>query len=228
MCFIDCINVTEQDETSAKSELAECEFLSAVMPLPNENVNATVAIPTNDNGNDTDEKQEWLRCLIGETFQEVDGGAALTESGHMARYCFRALAKYPIIYGCKRYMFGTHRVRFQIEKHGDLRCFFGVMTSLESVCRVISIETDNRSLYGWWDLNINVRNGRVERNQKKNELKTNDQLTLTLKCDHQEIELEHHRTNRILKTTIDILACPLPWKIVVELTSYGDCVRILP
>jgi hypothetical protein len=55
-----------------------------------------------------------------------------------------------------------------------------------------------------------------------------DEVTLILKCDHQQIQLEHHRTKRTLQLSIDITTCPFPWKIIVELPTYGDCVRILP
>ncbi|CAF0850834.1 unnamed protein product [Adineta ricciae] len=162
-----------------------------------------------------------------EKFCEVDGGAALYENGLMAKYCYRALGKYPILYGYKRYSTGTHRIKFRIEKRGDLRCFFGIGTTCEEVKRMISVETDNRSLYGWWGLNSYVINGKVQRNKEKNNIKTYDELTLILKCDEEKIQLEHHRTKRVLDLVIDLALCPFPWKIVVELPTYGDCVHIL-
>jgi hypothetical protein len=146
----------------------------------------------------------------------------------VAKYCFRTLLKYPIIYGYKQYSFGTHYIHFQIEKRGDLRFFFGIISSLEKVSRVISNDTDNKSLYGWWGLNSMVINGEVQRSKEKNDIEKNDQLTLILQCDHQQIQLQHHRTNRLLQLSIDITTCPFPWKFVVELPSYGDCLRILP
>ncbi|CAF3780697.1 unnamed protein product [Rotaria socialis] len=166
-------------------------------------------------------------CCPKEKFHEVDGGAALYNDGLLAKYCFRALSKYPIIYGYKRYSYGTHQIRFQIEKRGDLRSFFGIMSSLDKVSRVISTDLDNRSLYGWWELNSIVTNGKVKRSKEKNDIEKNDELTLTLKCDQQQIELEHHRTKRLLKLSVDILLCPFPWKIVVELPTYGEYVRIV-
>ena len=161
-----------------------------------------------------------------ETFEEVDGGAALSDDRRMARYCFRTLAKYPIIYGSKRYSDGIHSIRFLIDKRADLRSFIGIVSSMDRVSRVISTENDNRSLYGWWGLNILVQNGKISRNQEKNEVQRFDQLTLKINCDEQEIQLEHHRTNRSLKLSIDPSVCPLPWKIVVELPSYGDSIRL--
>ncbi|UJR30841.1 hypothetical protein I4U23_018356 [Adineta vaga] len=165
--------------------------------------------------------------ILKERFHEVDGGAALYNNGLIAKYCFRTLGKYPILYGYKRYSSGTHRIYFQIEKRGDLRCFFGIGTASEEVKRVISIETDNRSLYGWWGLNSCAINGKVQRNKEKNDIKNYDKLTLVIQCDEQKIQLEHHRTKRTLELPIDIILCPFPWKIVVELPTYGDCVHIL-
>ncbi|CAF0939192.1 unnamed protein product [Rotaria sp. Silwood1] len=180
---------------------------------------------TIDSTNDDDDNNKTYS--LKEKFHEVDGGAALSDGGLVAKYCFRTLSKYPIIYGYKRYSYGTHHIRFQIEKKGDLRFFFGITTSLEKVNRVMSTETDNKSLYGWWGLNSIVINGKVQRSKEKNDIEKCDELTLTLKCDHQQIELEHHRTQRLLKLSIDIILCPFPWKIVVELPTYGDCVRII-
>lgn len=165
---------------------------------------------------------------IREIFHEVDGGAAISSAGLVAKYCFRALSKYPIIYCLKRYSYGTHHIRFQVEKREDLRCFFGIISSLDRVSRVITTEIDNRSLYGWWGLNTVVTNGKLRRTREKNDIEKHDELTLILKCDDQEIALEHHRTKRILKQSIDIFLCPFPWKIVVEIPTYGEYVRIIP
>ncbi|CAF1377490.1 unnamed protein product [Rotaria sordida] len=177
---------------------------------------------TIDSTNDDDKTYS-----LKEKFHEIDGGAALSNDGLMAKYCFRTLSKYPIIYGYKRYSYGTHHIHFQIEKRGDLRFFFGIITSLEKVSRIMSTDIDNKSLYGWWDLNSIVVNGKVQRNKEKNHIEKNDELTLILKCDDQQIELEHCRTKRLLKLSIDIILCPFPWKIVVELPSYGDCIHII-
>jgi hypothetical protein len=92
---------------------------------------------------------------------------------------------------------------------------------------VISTDIDNRSLYGWWGLNSIVVNGVVQRTKEKNDIEKNDELTLTLKCDQQQIQFEHHRTKKFLELSIDITLCPFPWKIVVELPTYSDCVRII-
>lgn len=167
-------------------------------------------------------------CSTSEKFHEVDGGAALSEDGLLAKYCFRALSKYPIIYGYKRYSYGTHSVHFRIDKRGDLRSFFGINASTDKVSRVISTDIDNKSLYGWWGLNTNVINGELRRNQERNEIIKHDELTLIIRCDHQQIQLHHHRTKRVLQLSIDITLCPFPWKIVVELPMYGECVRIIP
>ena len=177
--------------------------------------------------NDDVPKENEL-CSTNEKFQEVDGGAALSENGLFAKYCFRALSKYPIIYGYKRYSYGTHSVHFQIDKRGDLRSFFGINTSSDRVCRVMSTEIDNRSLYGWWGLNTIVTNGQLQRSKEKNDIEKHDELTLIIRCDQQQIQLYHHRTKRRLQLSIDLTLCPLPWKIVVELPMYGECVRILP
>lgn len=176
---------------------------------------------------DNDDQIEKLPVLPSEKFQEVDGGAAITDDGHLVRYCFRTLNKYPIVYGSNRYTTGTHEIRFRIDKRGELRSFVGIIASSERVSRVISIETDNKSLYGWWGLNIFVKNGKTQRIPEKTDLEKSEDITFIIKCDQHQIQLEHRRTKRLLQLSIDPSTCPFPWRVVVELTSYGDWARIL-
>lgn len=143
------------------------------------------------------------------------------------RYCFRTLNKYPIVYGTNRYTYGIHHIRFQIEKREDSRLFFGVINSEKRVSRVITINEDNQSLYGWWGLSIVVIDGKVQRSREKSDVYKFDQLTLIVNCDEYCIELKHHRTQRCLQLPIDPGRCPFPWKLVVELRSYGDSIRII-
>lgn len=119
-------------------------------------------------------------------------------------------------------------MHFQIDKRGDLRSFFGITASSDRISRVISTEFDNKSLYGWWGLNTIVVNGKLQRNKEKNDIEKHDELTLIIRCDQQQIQLYHHRTKRLLQLSIDVSLCSFPWKIIVELPMYGECVRILP
>ncbi|CAF3683330.1 unnamed protein product [Rotaria sordida] len=173
-------------------------------------------------------------CVINEKFGDIDGKAILSEDNLVVTCCLASILTQPIIYGINRYSNGKHHIRFRIEKMGDLRLFFGIIRSLENISRSGQTQTNNNnnynynnSLYGWWDLNEAIINGKVQTTKYRNILSTGDELTLILDCDNKQIQLQHHRTKRLAQLLIDLNKCPFPWKIVIRLQSAGDCVRIL-
>lgn len=165
--------------------------------------------------------------LTNEKFGEIDGKAVLSEDNYLATCCLASILTQPIIYGANRYSTGKHHIRFRIEKLGDLRLFFGIIRSLENISRSGQSQNSNNSLYGWWDLNEAIVNGRIQTTKYRHIVSTGDELTLTLDCDNKQIQLQHHRTKRLAQLSIDTNKCPFPWKIVIRLQSAGDCVRIL-
>ncbi|CAF3577961.1 unnamed protein product [Rotaria sordida] len=173
-------------------------------------------------------------CVINEKFGDIDGKAILSEDNLVVTCCLASILTQPIIYGINRYSNGKHHIRFRIEKMGDLRLFFGIIRSLENIIRSGQTQNNNNynynynnSLYGWWDLNEAIINGKVQTTKYRNILSTGDELTLILDCDNKQIQLQHHRTKRLAQLLIDLNKCPFPWKIVIRLQSAGDCVRIL-
>ncbi|CAF0983341.1 unnamed protein product [Rotaria magnacalcarata] len=168
-----------------------------------------------------------LICINNEKFGEIDGKANLSEDKLVVTCCLASILTQPIVYGTNRYSTGKHQVRFRIEKMGDLRLLFGIIRSLENISRSGQSQNNNNSLYGWWDLNEAIINGKVQTTKYRNIMTTGDELTLTLDCDSKQIQLQHHRTKRLAQVIIDLNKCPFPWKIVIRLQSAGDCVRIL-
>ncbi|CAF2862184.1 unnamed protein product, partial [Rotaria sp. Silwood2] len=166
-------------------------------------------------------------CIINEKFGDIDGKATLSEDNLLVTCCLVSILTQPIIYGINRYSTGKHQIRFRIEKMGDLRLFFGIIRSLENISRSGQAQNNNNSLYGWWDLNEAIINGKVQTTKYRNIVSTGDELTLILDCDNKQVQLQHHRTKRLAQLLIDLNKCPFPWKIVIRLQSAGDCVRIL-
>jgi hypothetical protein len=164
---------------------------------------------------------------ISEKFVEIDGKATLSDDNLIVTCCLASILTQPIIYGINRYSSGKHQIRFRIEKMGDLRLFFGIIRSLENISRSGQSQNNNNSLYGWWDLNETIVNGKTQTSKCRNIVATGDEVTLTLDCDNKQIQLQHHRTKRLGQLLIDPDKCPFPWKIVIRLQSAGDCVRIL-
>ena len=165
---------------------------------------------------------------ISEKFLEIDGKATLSDDKLMVTCCLASILTQPIIYGVNRYSNGKHQIRFRIEKMGDSRLFFGVIRSLENISRSGQAQNTNNSLYGWWDLNEAIVNGKTQTSKCRNIVAAGDEVTLTLDCDNKQIQLQHHLTKRLAQLLIDLEKCPFPWKIVLRLQSAGDCVRILP
>jgi len=165
--------------------------------------------------------------VINEKFGEIDGKATLSEDNLLVTCCLASILTQPIIYGVNRYSTGKHQIRFRIEKMGDLRLFFGIIRSLENISRSGQAQNNNNSLYGWWDLNEAIVNGKVQTSKYRNIVTTGDELTLIIDCNNKQIQLQHHRTKRLAQLLIDLDKCPFPWKIVIRLQSAGDCIRIL-
>lgn len=164
---------------------------------------------------------------LDEKFSDIDGKATLSEDNLVVTCCLASILTQPIIYGINRYSTGKHQTRFRIEKMGESRLFFGIIRSLENISRSGQAQNNNNSLYGWWDLNEAIINGKTQTSKYRNIVSTGDELTLIIDCDNKQIQLQHHRTKRLAQLLIDLDKCPFPWKIVIRLQSAGDCIRIL-
>ena len=162
-----------------------------------------------------------------EKFADIDGKATLSEGGLIVTGCLASILTQPIIYGLNRYSTGKNQIRFRIEKMGEARLFFGIIRSLENISRSGQGQNNNVSLYGWWDLNEAIINGKLQTTKYRNIVVTGDELLLTIDCDTKQIQLQHQRTKRLGQLTVDLEKCPFPWKLVIRLQSAGDCVRIL-
>ena len=163
-----------------------------------------------------------------EKFGEIDGKATLSDDNLLVTCSLASILTQPIIYGTNRYSTGKHQIRFRIEKMGELRLCFGIIRSLENISRSGQTQSNNNSLYGWWDFNEAIVNGKIQITKYRNIVTTGDEMTLILDCDQKQIQLQHHRTKRLAQLSIDHDKCPFPWKIFIRLQSAGDCIRIIP
>ena len=174
----------------------------------------------------TDHTKESV-SFVNERFGDVDGKAVLSDDGRLVTCCLASILTQPIIYGLQRYSAGKHHLRFRVEKIGDARLFCGIVRSLENISRSGQAQNSNTSLYGWWDLNEAIVNGKVQTSKYRNLIGKGDEVVLTLDCDNKQIQLQHQRTKRLARLTVELDKCPLPWKVVLRLQSVGDCVRLL-
>jgi gas vesicle protein len=166
-----------------------------------------------------------LETTVDERFADTFGKMKLSQSGLVAM-CLNDDQSRCYTSGVGQYSSGVHHIRFGIEQLDDVRhyVFLGIVNSLEKMSNDVLNST---SRHGWWDLDDSVVSGKLQRDHFNKIIRTGDKVTLTLDCDSQRIQLEHHRTKRIVNMPINLRLCQFPWKIVVILIGKNACVKIL-
>ena len=165
-----------------------------------------------------------LETTVSGRLVDIFGGITLSEGSLVATLVNDDGGMF-YVSGIGRYSSGTHCIRFRIEKiSSNWHIFLGIVNGSEKITNNVTIST---SRHGWWDLDYNVVGGKANDHMYFSIIRTGDEMTLTLDCNDQRIQLEHHRTNRIVEIPIDLRLCAFPWKILVLLCGINDCVRIL-
>ncbi|CAF4405078.1 unnamed protein product, partial [Rotaria magnacalcarata] len=116
-------------------------------------------------------------------------------------------------------------IRFRIERKTNGNFYFGIVTHAQDDPE--SIFSTLTTAYGWWRCDYAVVHGVVRRNFSTIEILEGDEVTLSIDCDQTKIFLDHHRTQCSVQLLVDIDKCALPWKLVVALSSVGNCIRML-
>ncbi|CAF0906992.1 unnamed protein product [Adineta ricciae] len=170
----------------------------------------------------TTEKLDYSLCH--ERFDDVDGKLKTLEDDHVVTCYCRTFLFPSIVYGSNRYSKGKHHIRLRVEQIHD-SIFVGVTNAAEDIKRA---DLFDRSLFGWWDLVRPVAAGHVQKSDDERVVRPGDDVTLILDCDSEQIQLRHHRTDRLVELLVDVVMCPFPWRMVIKIRSEGDLVRILP
>jgi hypothetical protein len=165
-----------------------------------------------------------LETTVSERFADIFGEITLSESGFVAT-CVGDNNDRSYVGGIGRYSSGTHYIRFRIEKINSNWCIFlGIVNGLQ---KITSDVFNSTSCHGWWHLDFSIVGGKGGRHTSDSIIETGDEVVLTLDCNNRRLQLEHHRTNRIVDMPIDLQVCAFPWKIVIAMFSKDDRVRIL-
>jgi len=161
---------------------------------------------------------------VSEKFIDTFGKIRLLEEGLVAT-CSNSSSDWSCICGIGQYSAGVNCTRFRIEQLGpNYSVFFGIISCLETMAKDI---WNSRSCYGWWELDCSVVGGKRQKSNDRGTIQTGDEVTLMLDCDNRRIQLENHRTNRIVDMSVDLRLCAFPWKMFILLRGKDDCVRIL-
>ena len=161
-----------------------------------------------------------LSALPDEKFEKFVGAITLSKD-RLTATCSGSHWNGSNISGTNLYSSGIHSIRFRILKKGRNNLFFGITSSLKDS------NPWNRKTpfaYGWWEIPFTADEKHLPKNSN---IRTGDEVTLTLDCLVGQIQFEHHRTNRYIDETITNEQCPLPWRLAVVLYTPGDSVRLL-
>ncbi len=161
-----------------------------------------------------------------EKFDKIDAEADLSEENIVATCHSKPMFSSRFIYGANRYSSGKHSIRFSIERKGDAPLFLGIITSSKKYDQSF-FHANNSSVHGWYNIESFVISGRSQRYKEDNILLTGDELILIVDCDEQYIFLQHQRTKRLFQIPIKLEVCPFPWKVLVGLSNFNDCIRII-
>ena len=72
-----------------------------------------------------------------------------------------------------------------------------------------------------------VASGKFQKYKETNVLVAGDELTLILDCDEPQILLQHQKTKRLCQLPVQLEKCPFPWKLIIGLSNFNDCIRIV-
>ncbi|CAF0933677.1 unnamed protein product [Adineta steineri] len=160
--------------------------------------------------------------LIHERFDTVYGLTNISENGLVAQ---NIGDNYSRICGKNEYSSGVHQISFRLDEQTNSCPFLGII-SLTDVLNLREITLSSAN--GWLDLDYPIINGKTQAIVFSNRtIQSGDEVTLIIDCDNQEILLEHHRTKRLIRQSINLQQCPFPWKILVALSSKHGSIRIL-
>jgi len=208
------IEVVEDENPSTSIYMINVheQQLSHVSFIPNEKSagNRNVACPE-------------VPVLTHEKFRNFVGRVSLSEDGLLAT-CLGTYWDGSNVYGTRLYSSGRHTIHFRVEYKGSNNLFFGIKT----ISYNMPVQTlTSPYAYGWWELNQAIESVNGHRVHNDRNIRTGDEVTMTLDCDNRQIRFEHHRINMTTHLSVELEKCPFPWKILVTLRSTGDSIRIL-
>lgn len=164
-----------------------------------------------------------ILVLNHERFYNFAGRIALSEQNLLAT-CLGTYWDGSNVHGACLYSSGRHVIHFRIEHKGSNNLFFGIKTTSHD----IPLQTlTSPYTYGWRELDQPIESINGHRVHTDRNMRTGDEVTMTLDCNNRQIFLEHHRINMTACLPVDLEKCPFPWRIFVTLRSPGDSIRIL-
>ena len=162
-----------------------------------------------------------------EIFGEVHGQVRIENNGSAAKYCGDQRGD-AFVRGISEYRSGKHKIRLMIRRHTtSWDMLFGIVSKRMSTPELA--DKCEYSIFGWWSNDeIYPRTDVLKKNKPSRDLKGEIRLEieLTLDCDHHTISYFNERTRAIRQLNIDMMKCPFPWQLLINLYGMGDQVRL--
>ena len=178
-----------------------------------------IEIKTDDDDDDDEYYSEKFSQIIGPS-RTLDNGHGVQHMGSNTDDVF--------IGGQFNYMSGTYMIRFKLEVFKTPhRIFLGCTTSTKNLTPNIRRAWH---LIGWEDMDRCYFHGARSNSLEAAALSStrqNDILKMIIDCNEKQIKLCNERLNVTSTLRVNIDQTPLPWRLVVILSSPGDCVRIV-
>ena len=160
-----------------------------------------------------------------EKFAEGDKRITLSTDGFAAVFSGLQTGDCAAVLGTRHYLTGTDCIWFRVEKLNGGDITLGIMTS--SHTDPTSVFTSSNGVYGWYTGHFPVANNLFQSIKPGEQLRDGDEVGLILYCQESEILLQHRRTKRIMKLSVNPQHCPLPWKTILILYNQDSRVSIL-
>jgi len=160
-----------------------------------------------------------------EKFERVsDNRVRIEESGQVAIH--DASNDHTEIRGKNEYISGSHKIRLCIEQSSGGWMFLGINSKLTSLQ---PLSYSSKSTYGWTNNNAIWSNGQKNRNNSNDviEMEEKDVINLIMDCDRRTITMINERTNKKHEMAVNIVHCPFPWQLHVNLLEPNSSIRIL-
>ena len=216
--FDDCSNIILEDDKNSQSVIHLIKISeqrpgrsSSLVQSIERSSSSLCQLPT-----DSTEKFDKIDCEVSLSDDELVATYRSKFNVFSSRY----------VYGVNRYSSGNHSVHLSIERKADTPLFFGIITASKKYDQSY-IGANNSSVYGWYNMESFVINGKAQKYTDENLFRTGDQVILLLNCNEAQIGFHHRTTKRLFQIPINLDKCPFPWKLIFSLPTVHDSIRII-
>ncbi|CAM4790087.1 unnamed protein product [Rotaria magnacalcarata] len=191
------------------------------------NIPKTVKIKCDDNMNSFIPKISVCEArMITERFGRFLGDIQIQENGQLITHG-NSNAHAPVR-GNGEYSSGQHLFRFKIENIGTSVNWI-LFAIVSKIAPIEQYSYKTATTYGWAGGNQVYLNGDCNNdfNGYKTDMETNHTLEFMIDCDRRKIRLKNEQTQSEYELDIDIIKCPFPWQISLDVYHSGTRLRLL-